>query len=290
MFGFRAQETSTSTGAANITLAGVSSSDFVTLNTAVGQDALFPYLIKHNSNNTWERGIGYLSAAATLVRTKVTGNSSGTTTAISFASGGLTIGIIFSPDSVFNNPLTGFKRNSGPGLWPDFVRFDAASSRAMVADRLYAGRWISLAGGVVDQAHIDCRTADAGSEVKMAMYRYDRNGDPANIVASCKTNTFDTSSTGVIIASLDEGEIYIPPGDYFIAWVSDGAPSLYSLDPSENPFGHFNGEIPTDNLGTTRACYVNSHTFATALPDPLTGITWAESSSLGHPFVAFSKA
>ena len=85
-------ETSLSTGTGNFTLAGAWSvpSSFITgnrtFNSFYGLNHRFPYMIQDQLGN-WEKGVGYLSGATTLVRERVIDNSLGTTALINFTAG-----------------------------------------------------------------------------------------------------------------------------------------------------------------------------------------------------------
>ncbi len=94
--GDRVKETSTGTGTGNLTLAGAVTG-FVAFNPFFGLDICFSYWILHDTDNTWEHGIGHLSASTTLVRDSII-RSSNADAVVNFASGGLTI--IASPGVV----------------------------------------------------------------------------------------------------------------------------------------------------------------------------------------------
>jgi hypothetical protein len=90
----RVKETSTSTGTGNITLAGAVTG-FITFNSAFGFDippnaVRFRYVIEGGTTSEWEVGVGYLSAAATLVREEVL-ESSNSDALVSFSSGTQTV-------------------------------------------------------------------------------------------------------------------------------------------------------------------------------------------------------
>jgi hypothetical protein len=91
----RVQETTTTTGTGNVTLAGVSDASYQSFNTAFGNGTSttakrFRYVIVDATNFAWEAGIGYLSASTTLVRETVT-SSSNSGALVSFAAGTKTV-------------------------------------------------------------------------------------------------------------------------------------------------------------------------------------------------------
>lgn len=69
------EETTTSTGAGNLTLAGASGVGLRTINAAIGTNLRFPYAIGQDDQSEWETGIGYLSASTTMVRERVIASS-----------------------------------------------------------------------------------------------------------------------------------------------------------------------------------------------------------------------
>lgn len=80
----RVQDTSTTTGTDNFTLAGSPPTGFQSFNAAFGTGVYFNYCIEAGSE--WEVGIGHLSASTTLVRDTVTA-SSNSGSAVSFSAG-----------------------------------------------------------------------------------------------------------------------------------------------------------------------------------------------------------
>lgn len=98
----RVKESSTSTGAGNITLAGAATG-FRTFNAAVGVGPYFTYAIVHQTANEWEVRIGYLSAATTLVRSTLISSSTGST--VSFTAGTKDVFITFPSSFAQNNTV-----------------------------------------------------------------------------------------------------------------------------------------------------------------------------------------
>lgn len=289
-YGNRVKETSTTTGVGNITTAGAVIG-FVTFNTAFGLNRPFHYIILHDTDNTWEIGIGHLTASTTFVRDIIIDNSSGTTSAISFASGGLTLIASPTTGSLFNSPAYAFQDGGGAG--GQFLRnateeFASTGAETQVADRIVGIRWITFVGMDVNQAQIECMTGVASAEQKMAMYRLDQAGNARQRIVSCRTNTFDCATTGVKTASLDEGTVYIAPGEYALFWVANSTPGLRGIDVN-NATGAHMGRRASSSLLMQRSLFADSHAFATALPEPLGITTWLTSSSVEHPMVIFTK-
>jgi hypothetical protein len=88
----RVKETSTTTGQGTLSLGGAATG-FETFVTGIGDSNTTYYLAAHESDGTWELGIGTVTDASpdTLARTTVIDTSAGNTTKIDFASGNKTI-------------------------------------------------------------------------------------------------------------------------------------------------------------------------------------------------------
>jgi cytoskeletal protein CcmA (bactofilin family) len=88
----RVKETTTTTGQGTISLGGAATG-FETFVTGVGDTNTTYYIIVHESDGTWEIGIGTVADASpdTLARTTVIDTSAGNTTKIDFAAGSKTV-------------------------------------------------------------------------------------------------------------------------------------------------------------------------------------------------------
>lgn len=71
MFGPRIQETSTTTGTGDFTLAGSAGVGLRTFNAEFGTTKSFSYAIVGRTTGEWEEGIGYLTSSTNLVRKSV---------------------------------------------------------------------------------------------------------------------------------------------------------------------------------------------------------------------------
>lgn len=80
------RDTSTTTGTGDFTLSGTAPSQYISFNTAYGTAVRFPYVIRGQSGTEWEAGLGYLSAATTLVR-EIVNSSSNSDALVNFSSG-----------------------------------------------------------------------------------------------------------------------------------------------------------------------------------------------------------
>ena len=88
----RVKETSTTTGQGTLNLAGAATG-FETFVTGIGDNNTTYYAIVHESDGTWEIGIGTVDdqSTDTLARTTVIDTSAGNTTKINFAAGSKTV-------------------------------------------------------------------------------------------------------------------------------------------------------------------------------------------------------
>jgi len=88
----RVKETSTTTGQGTLSLGGAATG-FETFVTGIGDTNTTYYIIVHETDGTWEIGIGTVGDASpdTLARTTVIDTSAGNTTKIDFASGNKTV-------------------------------------------------------------------------------------------------------------------------------------------------------------------------------------------------------
>lgn len=85
ILGNRAKETSTTTGAGNITLAGAVT-QFKAISSVVGVGNLFPYAIIGQTGSEWEVGFGTMLTSNTFQRTKVE-ESSNANQLVNFSAG-----------------------------------------------------------------------------------------------------------------------------------------------------------------------------------------------------------
>ena len=82
----RVEETSTTTGTGNFTVAGATTGN-VALGSVYAVGDRMPYCIEMQDKSEWEVGEGTYSATNTLQRDRVIANHAGTTAKISFSAG-----------------------------------------------------------------------------------------------------------------------------------------------------------------------------------------------------------
>lgn len=97
-------ESSSTTGTGAITLAAALT-NHRRFNTICSTGDTVDYRIRHATDGTWETGIGTYSSADTLTRSFPEDGSSGVTTLVTFASGGLEV--VMTPRASKLNSLTG---------------------------------------------------------------------------------------------------------------------------------------------------------------------------------------
>jgi hypothetical protein len=94
----RVKETTSTTGTANIVLAGAVSG-FRTFNTAIGQNVPFYYALLDSNGTSWETGSGYLISPTALVRDRIHVSTNGNA-AINLTSGTHTVFCSLTADPI----------------------------------------------------------------------------------------------------------------------------------------------------------------------------------------------
>lgn len=127
-------ESSSSTGTGNFTVSGALTGHR-TFNAAFGTGVLFPYQIDDGAGN-WETGVGQLTAATTLARTRVHSNSLGTTALINFGAG--TKEVRSGPTAAFSIAMDPAATVAAPQAATDSLAI-GAGALANVADAVAVG-------------------------------------------------------------------------------------------------------------------------------------------------------
>ena len=163
------QETTTSTGVGDITLAGVSE-DGRTFTSQYALNERFTYYIDDRAGN-FETGIGYLSATSTLVRDKPLEGSAALP--VNFGAGtkqvfvGAGAANTLTSSLGFNNVGTTVKFMTGSNL----SRIN--STQALAADRQYFFEAPFLRGALVDLIGVQVSTGGGTATNKMHIGLYD---------------------------------------------------------------------------------------------------------------------
>jgi hypothetical protein len=139
----RVKETTTTTGTGSLTLAGAATG-FRSFNAAIGQGPRFYYVAELPGASEWEVGVGYLSAATTLVRETVL-KSSNAGSLVSFSAGTKNVFVAIAADRVVMlDETTGAARVKG-----ELVSTPSVSAGALTLDLANANVFrVSLSASV----------------------------------------------------------------------------------------------------------------------------------------------
>jgi len=216
-------ETSTSTGTGNITLAGAWSvpDSFITgnrtFNSFYGLNHRFPYMIQDKLGN-WEKGVGYLSGAAALVRELVTDNSLSTTALINFPAGEK---LVMVPTDAGMDTLP--KIRDGGGYAGSAFFFNNGVSHTSVANRLVLTPFLSKRPMLTASVLLNVNTAAASTKARLGIYQITQVDSTHTATLMQDFGEIDTSTTGekVLTANLKLGT-----GLYFTAYVTNGTAAV----------------------------------------------------------------
>jgi hypothetical protein len=228
MLGNWIQQTTTTTGTGNLTLSTVSG--YPAFSTQFSSGQRFQYQILDDTNGQpIESGIGYLSAGA-LVReriecTMVSGTFDNTTpTAVSLAAGTKRV-ICAMAAASFLSPATGAVTSATHKGYGDGTQvFGSGGSATLTAGSAYAKQFEHLAANEIDAVIVRITVAAvAGRLIRGAIYSIGADGLPD--VKLAESGTVAADSTGVKLLTFTA---FRPPQRFYAAYISDGAPQLYS--------------------------------------------------------------
>lgn len=207
-------ETSTSSGTGNLTLAGAWSvpDSFITGNRTFaafyGLNHRFPYMIQDKLGN-WEKGVGYLSGAAVLVRETVVDNSLATTALVNFPAG---------------EKLVMVPTDAG-SLWPEQLQANSAvysagsiitSPNTCATSNGYSilGAFFLLRPMKVTSLLLEVTTLAAGATIRAGIYKQKFQGASDGLMSLVSSQgTADGSTTGIkeisISANLGQGLYFV---------------------------------------------------------------------------------
>jgi hypothetical protein len=254
------QETTTSTGVGDVTLAGVSEDG----NTFASEHALnerFPYLIDDMAGNR-ESGIGYLSDATTLVRENPLEGSAALP--VNFGAG---------TKQVFSAPLPVNLLNSSLGFSDvgQSIKFTVPfnlgrinSTQALVANRQYFFEAVFVRAMVVDLmgVYVSTGAGTSANKIHIALYDVDPlTGKAGNVIM--QATDLDPSSAGLVSGSVTE--TLIQAGVYIMSIWTDTTPSIKANDTNiKAPSALSSGSTLNGNGHN----YTSSLTALTELPSP----------------------
>ena len=246
------QETTTSTGVGDITLAGVSE-DGRTFTSQYALNERFTYYIDDRAGN-FETGIGYLSATSTLVRDKPLEGSAALP--VNFGAGtkqvfvGAGVANTTASSLGFNSVGTTVKFMTGSNL----SRIN--STQALVADRQYFFEAPFLRGALVDLIGVQISTGGGTATNKMHIGLYDVDpltGQAGNLIL--EATNLNPSVAGLISGSFTER--FIQAGVYIFSIWSDVVVTIKAND----------GTIRDASiLGASSSLGSNGHDFTSSLP------------------------
>lgn len=232
MLGNGIKQTTTSTGTGNLTLAAVTGypkvSDVVPL--------LFPvaYSLLDASGLLLEEGIGHLSDSVTFVRSMVTatysagaysGGPANTSSPSAVSLTGTTTLIVTPNAASLESMLPAVDRVSSINrVTSPANRNLNTSTLALTALRChYVPSLLRIASPAVN-LQINVTTAGAASTVaRLGIYAALESGYIGALLAT--TGDIDVSTTGLKVATLS-APVALPPGWYYLALVSSGAPTI----------------------------------------------------------------
>lgn len=255
------QETTTTTGTGNITLAGASE-DGKTFTSEFSTNQRLSYYIDDRAGN-WEHGVGYLSGATTLVREILIDSSTGSP--INFAAGTKQV---FNGKSAGIYPSLGVEIAANNQLISSHI-INSTSSTGLVANRVYYMPFIIDKEWTIDEIGVAISVASGtgADKLHVALYLTTGNNYPGDkLVAG---DDLDPSVTGFQTASFTA--IKLKPAKYFVGIWSNVTPTLRgaafaALEPSDMGFSsavQFNVNGLQESL-----------TSLSTLPDPATpGLT-----------------
>ena len=276
MIANRVQETTTSTGTGNLTLAGAVA-NHQTINTGIGTDVRFPYFVVDDTNSAWEHGVGYLSDATTLVRETVL-RSSNTDAPINFLAGTKTV---FIAPSVEHTPACYAQKTpnvaTGNRLITSSYISNTGNATALTADRLMYIPYIHESGQMFDAFGLMQTVAQVGT-VRIGLYDCNSSGDPGALIQEV---SFSANSVGLVLGTYTARRF--PPGKYWIALWSDTNPTFRSHIWYVSSDTGMCGQNYEGRPHSAR--YINAQSGLTGLPNPATAPDTALAANVPTPFM-----
>jgi hypothetical protein len=259
----RVQETTSSTGAGNLTLLGAIA-NYISFDTAFGSDHRFIYWIVDNTNNVWETGVGYLQNATTLIRERVHDNSSDTTSPLDLEVG--LKAVFCAPNAATEFASTYQCHDHALREWVFGIGNTEPSTYFFAQEVPYFFPFYLTIGGLYSGIGLEVTAASTLGSMNTGIYSL-VSGRPDKRLA--ETGSFSTTTTGVKSNSFSGGNILLSPGWYYTALIEDvlaGATlrACQSDSISGNaPMGHSSANLSARGSGLRGASGSG-----TTLPDP----------------------
>lgn len=220
------QESTTTTGTGNITLAG-SSENGRTFSSQYAINERFPYTIDDGAGN-FETGIGYLSGASTLVREQPQDGSA--TLPVNFGGGTKQIFVAAVKNNTIGNPSETFSTlgSTVKFMTPsNYIR--RVGTNGLIGNRIYYIPCFFTRAVTIDLLAVRITTGagTAANSIHIGVYDTDPStGNAGNLLAS--VTDLDPSVAGLTSGSIPE--MTILPGWFYLAIWSDVNPTLRSQD------------------------------------------------------------
>lgn len=282
MFG-RAQETTTGT-TGNLTLAGAATG-YATFNTIFSNntDATglpFQYFIRHRNGTQWETGIGYLSAATTLVRDLVIRNSSGTSSALTFSAGTKDVIAALCPHGAVMTLPTVYTSATSRLLNSGYQPFSAGTG-TLTADLQYYVPFRLDCADTVDAVWAMTTAGTTGNMIASIYTMLPSTGAPAERVTI--SGALALSATGALLMTFSA--VTLPPGWYYLGVNMDtnaASSTFYKMSGSSDTVIGVLGKGSSNNsiVGFTESHVYDGSTTPTTVGS-LTNITTGNCPILG---------
>lgn len=258
-----AKQAVSSGGTGNLTL-GPASAGHVTLDTAMGQERSFVYVIE--DGNDREVGLGTLSASNTLVRSTILETLVGGTltrsspSAINVTTSALVMIAGAAQNTVGAHHGQAYPASGIEGICSMGQTHETGGSQMLTANYLYFCPYWWPVSKLVTQAGVWCHTAAASSTARLGIYSVAANGKPGKLITEFTTSAqIDVSTTGAKTTSAPT-PFWLSSGFYYIGMASNGSPSFRC--PLYSPAGLFLG---VDSSGAANRGLCRAYLYA-ALP------------------------
>jgi hypothetical protein len=254
------QETSTTTGTGNFTLAGADENG-QTFNSALGTNVRSTYYID-NEAGEWESGLGYMSDATTLVREKPQYGSAALP--VNFSAGSKKVFIEANPSNVLTNSDGFSTLSSGVKFMvpSNFVRTNV--TQGLTANRIYYTPILVTRAVEIDLlgTRIATGAGTAANNLHLGLYDVDpTTGEAGFLIAS--TTGLDPSVAATVSGSIPAMSLL--PGWYYSGIWCDTTPQLRANGADicmRNPFS----VVDNTNLTNITYNFINGQTSLSDLP------------------------
>lgn len=272
MFASGVEQTTTTTGTGNLTLAASPPAGRVTINSIFSNDTTdagiyFQYHVVHKTANEWESGIGHLSASGTMVRDWVEANHSGGTSSVSFTAGTKYVraapigrGVLPCLPAVQSTVEVDARViPSGKQYWP------TARATTITGDIYYVPYFNEYVGSV-NAVTLITNTGAVGGNVICGIYTY----SPLTGLPGRKITTGAQVAAGDIFTHSTFSARTLPLGWYFIAISMDATAAARSFESISPSSANLYGPLGAGSAGEPILALTESRVYAATLPTTAT--------------------